>query len=63
MQLSRKQKLVLDFFWHFLNLDALLNVFKKKMTFIADVFLNFQTPKNVARYMSKKYRFGVPFNK
>ena len=49
MQLSRKQKIVLDFFWHFLNLDALLNVFKKKMTFIADVFLNFQTPKNVAR--------------
>ena len=49
MQLSRKQKIVLDFFWHFLNLDALLNVFKKKMTFIADVVLNFQTPKNVAR--------------
>ena len=31
------------------------------MTRIADVFLQLHTPKNVARYRSKKSRFRGPF--
>ena len=37
------------FFLHFLNLDSILLIFKKKMTLIADVFLNLQISKNVLR--------------
>ena len=33
----------------FLNLDSILNMFKKKMTLIADVLLNLRTPKNMVR--------------
>ena len=35
----RKEKYFVDFFFHFLNLDSILNIFKKKMTLIAHVFL------------------------
>ena len=49
MQLSKKQKNFLDFFLHFWNLDSFLNIFKENMTFIADVFFNLWTPKNVVR--------------
>ena len=49
MQLSQKRKILSNFFLHFLNYDSILNIFKKKMTLIADVFLNLQTPKNVVR--------------
>ena len=50
------------FFSPFWNLDSNSNIFKKKMTLIADVFLNLQTPKNVVRKMSKKTRFRRPFH-
>ena len=43
------EKYFLHFFLHFLNLDSILNIFEKKMTLIADVFLNLRTPKNVVR--------------
>ena len=43
------EKYFLDFFLHFLSLDSILNSSKKKMTLIADVFLNLRTPKNVVR--------------
>ena len=33
------------------------------MTLIADLFAKLRTPKNVARYMSKKSRFKVPFDR
>ena len=33
------------------------------MTLIADLFPKLRTPKNVVRYMSKKSRFKVPFNR
>ena len=49
MQLSEKKKIFSNFFFHFLNLDSILNFFKKKMTLIADIFLNMLTPKNVVR--------------
>ena len=53
----RKEKCFLDFFWHFGNLVSILNIFKKKMTLIADLFLNSRTPKVVVRQMSKKSSF------
>ena len=52
MQLSKKRKNFSEFFFFFLefrNLNSILNIFKKKMTLIADVFLNLRTPKNVVR--------------
>ena len=33
------------------------------MTLIADLFPKLRTPKNVIRYMSKKYRFKAPFHR
>ena len=47
--LSQKQKTVSRFFCHFGNLDLILKIFKKKMTFIADVVFSLRTPKNVVR--------------
>ena len=50
MQLSQKEKTFSEFFFfHLLNLDSILNIFKKKMSLLAHVFLNFPTPKNVVR--------------
>ena len=43
----RNEKYFLYFFFHFLNLDLILIIFQKKMTLIADVFLNWRTPKDV----------------
>ena len=45
------------FFLHFRNLYSIFNIFNKKMTLIANVFLNLRIPKNVVRVMSKKTRF------
>ena len=42
-------KYFLNLFLHFLNLDSILKIFKKKMTLIADVFLNLRTAKNAVR--------------
>ena len=33
------------------------------MALIADLFWKLRTPKNVVRYMSKKSRFKVPFDR
>ena len=33
------------------------------MSFIADLFAKLRTPKNVVRYMSKKYRFKGRFDR
>ena len=49
MQLSEKRKLIFKCFWNFLNFDLILNIFKKNMSLIADVFSNLRTPKNVVR--------------
>ena len=45
----RNEKYFLTFFLHFLNLASTLNIFEKKMTIIADIFFNLQTPENVVR--------------
>ena len=49
MQLSEEKKVFFNFFFDFGNLDLILNISKKKMTLIADVFLNLKTAKNVVR--------------
>ena len=33
------------------------------MTLVAYLFPKLRTPKNVVRYMSKKFRFKVPFDR
>ena len=51
MQISQKQKtfsaffFFFFFFWILKNLDSVLNIFKKGMTLIADVFFNFRLRK------------------
>ena len=39
------------------------NIFKKKMTLIANSFPKLRTPENVARYMSNKSRFKGTFDR
>ena len=43
------EKYFLNFFLNFLNLDSILNIFKKYLNLIADVFSVLRTPKNVVR--------------
>ena len=38
-----------NFFFYFRNLESFLMIFKKKMTLVADAFLNLPTPKNTVR--------------
>ena len=38
-------------------------MFKAKMTLVAYLFPKLRTPKNLVRYMSKKSRFKVPFER
>ena len=40
-----------------------MNIFKKRITLIAYLFLRLRPAKNVVRYMSKKSRFRLPFQK
>ena len=47
MQLSQKRKILSKSSLHFCNLDYVLNIFKKTLTLIADVFSKLRTPKNV----------------
>ena len=63
MQLSQKKYIFPNFFFHFLNLDSIFNIFKKKMTLIAYVFSNLPTPIEVVREVSKNSPFGGLFNK
>ena len=59
----KNEKLFLNYFLHFRNLHEILNICKKKMTFIAHLFVKLRTPKNVVRYMSKKSRSKGPFDR
>ena len=40
-----------------------MNIFKKRMTLIGSLFLRLRPGKNVVRYMCKKSRFRLPFQK
>ena len=59
---DRNEKYFRSFFLHFLNLHSILNIFKEKMTLIADLFLNWRNPKYVVGEMSKNSRFRGPFD-
>ena len=59
----KNEKLFQNFFLHFRNLHEILNIFKKKMTFIADLFPKLRTPKDVVRYLSKTSRFKGLFDR
>ena len=52
-----------QFFLAFSKSALNLEHFQKKMTLIADLFPKLRTAKNVVRYMSKKSRFKVPFDR
>ena len=54
-QLSQKRKIFFNFFYHFLNLDSILNILEKKMAPMADVFLGWLSPKDVARSCLKSH--------
>ena len=45
----RHGKYFLDFFFHLLILNSILNILKKKLTLIADVFWNLRIPTDVVR--------------
>ena len=49
MQLSQKPKIISSFFLHFLNIDSILNTFKKNRILVPDVFSNLRTPKYVVK--------------
>ena len=43
------KKVFVNFFVRFRNLDPIFKIFKKKMTHIADLFLNLRNPINLVR--------------
>ena len=53
-RLSQKQKAFFQFFLAFSKSQLISNIYKKKMTFIVEIFPILGTPKNVVRSMSKK---------
>ena len=59
----KNEKNFLNFILHYIYLDTIFNIFKKKMNLIDDVFLNLRTLKYVVTLMSKKFHFRRPFEK
>ena len=62
MQLSEKRKIFLIFLFYFWNLHQTLNILKKTMIVIANVFPKLQTVGNLLRPLSKKRRFRTGFD-
>ena len=54
MQLSQHEKYLLNFFFHFLNFDWILNIFEIKMSLLDDLFLNLRTLKDMVKKISLK---------
>ena len=52
-QLSEKRKIFLNFFFHFWKIRQILNIFKKRMIVIANVFPKLETAKVLLRPLSK----------
>ena len=63
MELSRKHKTFFQFFSSFLKSSLILDIFKKKITLIANIFRKLRTPKNILRSMPKKSFFRVSVEK
>ena len=57
MQLSQKQKYFSYFIVDFWNEVQILNIFKKKMTLIGQIFPKLRTSENMVKSISKKFRF------
>ena len=53
------EKHFLNFLFHFWNVHQILNILKKKMMVLANVFLNLQTVKNFVKPICGKRRFGT----
>ena len=53
----KNEKLFFNFLFHFWNLHQILNILKKKMMVLANVFLKLQTVKNFVAPICKKRRF------
>ena len=60
MQLSQKLKTFCGFILHFQNIGSILDIFRKKMTLIAYLFLRLRRPKSVVRYMCKSAALDYP---
>ena len=54
-------KIFLNFLFHLWNLHQILNIFKKKMIVIANVFPKLQTAKYLVKPLSGKLRFRTSF--
>ena len=54
MQLSQHEKYFLNFFFHFLNFDWILNIFEIKMSLLDDLFLKLRTLKDMVKKISLK---------
>ena len=59
----RNKKLFLNFFLHFSNLVENLNIFKKKVSLVAEVFPKLRSPKNMVTSMSKNSSYKASFAK
>ena len=55
----KKEKLFLNFLFHFWNLHQILNILRKNVMVIANIFQKLETPKNLVRPFCKKRRFGT----
>ena len=62
-ELSQKHTAFSQLFLVFPKSTLNFEHFQKKMTLIADLFPKLRTPETVVRYMSKKSRFKVPFDR
>ena len=58
----KNEKLLLDFLFHFWNLHQILNILRKSMIVIANVFAKLHTVKIFLRRVSKKRRFRTRFD-
>ena len=61
MQLSEKRKTFSQFFLPFLELHQFLNILKREMIVIANIFPKLETVKNLVRTLSKEQCFKTGF--
>ena len=61
MQLSESRKTFSNFLFHFWNLHQILNILKKRMIVIANIFAKLETVKNLFRPLSKNRRLRRHF--
>ena len=55
----KNEKIFLNFLFHFWNLHQILNISKKKMTVLANVFSKCMTLKNILATLCNKRCFGT----